>query len=99
MSTHQGGNHTVPLADGGGVDEPLVTLAVAQADRIDDAVVLHVNHHGMDGAFVAAGIHTQGAHQIGAGHRSLADQSGANGGADDGGEHRVRCGLLVNCSR
>ena len=98
-STHQGGNQAVPLADRGGVDEPLVPLAVAQADGINDAVVFHIHHHGVDGAFVAAGVHTQGAHQIGAGHRSLADQSGANGGADDGGKHRVRCGCLWYCSR
>jgi len=49
----------------------------------------------MNGAFVAAGIHTQGTHQIGAGHGSLADQGGANGSADDGGEHRVRLRLSL----
>ena len=98
-STHQGGNHAVTLADRGGVDEPLVPLAVAQADGINDPILLHIHHHGVDGAFVAAGIHTQGANQIGAGHRSLADQSGANGSADDGGEHRVWCGCLWYCSR
>ena len=87
MSTHQSGNHAVTLADCCGVDEPLIPLAVAQADRIDDAVVLHIHHHGMDGAFVAAGIHAQGANQIGAGHGSVADQSRANGSADDGGDH------------
>ena len=91
-----GGSDAVPLADRGGHDEPQVALAVIGAGGIQNACLLKVNHHGVDGAFVATGVHAHGANQVAAGHRAVVDQAGADRGADDGGEHRVRCGVLEN---
>ena len=54
----------------------------------EDALLLHINHQGVDGALVAAGVKTHSANQVGAGHRTIVDQVSADGSADDGGEHR-----------
>jgi len=90
-SDRQGGGKAITLADRGGHDEPEVALAVVAAGGIQDACLLQVNHHGVDGALMAAGVHAHGANQVAAGHRAVVDQAGADRGADDGGEHRVRC--------
>ena len=41
----------------------------------------------MNRALVAAGVHSQGAHQIGAGHRSVLNQGGTDCSAEEGSEH------------
>jgi hypothetical protein len=91
-----GGGKAITLADRGGHDEPEVALAAVAAGGIQGACLLHVNHEGVNGALVAAGVHAHGANQVAAGHRAVVDQAGADRGADDGGEHRMRCGLLWN---
>ena len=90
-----GSSDAVPLADRGGHDEPEVALAVIGAGGIQDACLLQVHHHGVDGALMAAGVHAHGANQVAAGHRAVVDQAGADRGADDGGQHLggVRCAL------
>jgi len=94
-----GGGKAITLADRGGHDEPEVALAAVAAGGIQNACLLQVNHHGVDGAFVAAGVHAHGANQVAAGHRAVVDQVGADRGADDGGEHRSGVVNWVYCSR
>ena len=93
-STDQGGDQAIPLADGSGIDEPGATLAVAGADGVNDALPLHVHHHGVNGALVAAGIHAHGANQVAACHGALLNQDAADGGAGESGE--VHWGGVVN---
>jgi len=90
-----GSSDAVPLADRGRHDEPEVALAAVGAGSIQSAVLLHVNHEGVDGALVAAGVHAHGANQVAAGHRAVFDQAGADRGADDGGQHLGGCGCLL----
>ena len=93
----QGGDQAVPLADRVGEDEPLVALAVLGQGGGEGAFGLQVNHQGVNGALVAAGVHSQGEHQVAAGHRSVLDQGRADGGAEEGGEHRsVSVGDLIS---
>jgi hypothetical protein len=88
-----GSSDAVPLADRGGHDEPQVALPIIGAGGIQNACLLKVDHEGVDGALMAAGVHAHGANQVAAGHRAVVDQAGADRGADDGGQHLsgVRC--------
>ncbi len=94
-SSDQGSNQAVPLADGVGQDEPDIPLAVVAAGGVQDTLLLQVNHQSVNGALVAPGIQSQGAHQVGAGLGTVLDQGGADGGADQGGEHRSGCRWLT----
>ena len=93
-STDQGGDQAVPLADRGRVDAPLVTLAVAVAGGEQDAIALHVHHHGVNRTLVAARIQSHAVNQIRARLRSVLNQGSANGDADDAVE--VHRGGVVN---
>ncbi len=86
--SRDGSNQAVTLTDRGGNNEPQVALTIVGAGGIQDAFLRQVNHQGVDGALVAAGIQTHGTDQIGAGLGTVLDQVGADGSADDGGEHR-----------
>ena len=88
-STDQGSDQAITLADGGRVDKPGATLAVAGADGIQDALTLHLNHESVNRALVLAGIETHAAHDLRAGLGTVLNQGGADSGADDGAEvHR-----------
>jgi len=89
VSPDQGSSESIPLADHSGVNEPQVTLAIIGSGGAQDAILLHVNHKGVDGSLVAAGIESQFPHQIGAGMGSTLDQGGADGGSEDGGDHQI----------
>jgi len=96
VSPDEGSSEAVPLADLIGADEPEIPLAVAAAGGIQNAILLEVNHKGVDGALVAAGIETQFPHKVAAGMGSALDQGGADGGAEDGADHQILqwCGFL-----
>lgn len=83
VSPEQGSGKTITLADRSGENVPGAALAVAGTDGIQGTLTLKIDHHGVDGALVAAGIHAHGANQIGAGLRSLLNQDAANHGAGD----------------
>jgi len=85
-SADQGGDQTIPLADRGGDDEPQIPLAIVGAGGAQDAVALQINHNGVDGALVAAGVHSHAPHDVGAGLGSLLNQGGADCGAGQSGE-------------
>ena len=88
-STDQGSDQAVTLADAVPPDKPLVTLAVGAAGGAQDTVALHVHHNGVDGAFMAAGIHAHAADDLRACLIAVLNQDGANGGAGESGEvHR-----------
>ena len=85
-SADQSSDQAVPLADGIGIDEPLIPLAVAEAPCVDDAIPLHVHHDGVDGALMAAWIQSHAPHNVGAGLGTVLNQGGADCGADQSGE-------------
>lgn len=80
-------SESVTLADLVGVDEPQIPLAVAAAGCSQDACLLQVNHQGMDGALVAAGVHPHASDDLRACLGTLLNQGGADAGADQGGDH------------
>ncbi len=93
VSTDQGSDQAVALADLVREDAPGAALAVAGTDGVQRALTLKIDHNGMDGALVAAGIHAHTADQIGARLRTLLDQDAANHGAGDQVEVH-RCGVV-----
>jgi len=92
-STDQGSDQAVTLADGSGENIPGAALAVAGADGIQHPSTLQIDHHGVDGALVVAGIHAHSANQVAAGLRTLLDQDAANHGAGEKVEVH-RCGVV-----
>lgn len=88
-STDQGSDQAVTLADRGGMNEPQITLAVVGTGGTQDAAALHFNHESVNGALVLGRVETHAPDDLRAGLRSLLNQGGANGGANDGAEvHR-----------
>jgi hypothetical protein len=85
-SADQSSDQAVPLADCCGDDEPQIPLAIIGTGGTQDAVTLQINHNGVNGALVAAGIHSHSPHDVGAGLGSLLDQGGADCGAGQSGE-------------
>jgi hypothetical protein len=83
VSPDEGGDDAVTLADLVRQDAPGATLAIAGADSVQHPITLQIDHHSVNGALVAAGIHAHGADQIGAGLRSLLNQDAADHGAGD----------------
>ena len=79
-------SEAIPFADGGGIDEPLVPLAIAEAHGVDDALPLHVYHHSVDCALVAAGIQSHALDDLRAGLGTVFNQGGADGVAGESGE-------------
>ena len=94
ISPDQGSNQAIPLADLMIIDKPFCPLAIAGTDGVNSALPLHLNHNGMNGALMAAGIQTHAPHNIGARLGTVLNQGGANGGANQGGE--VHRGGVVN---
>ena len=82
-STDQGGDQAVTLADAVPPDKPLVTLAVGAAGGAQNTVALHVHHNGVDGAFMAAGVHAHAADDLRAGLVTVLHQDGADGVAGE----------------
>ena len=58
ISPDQGSNQAIPLADSTGQDKPGAPLAIAGTDSVKDTLPLHLNHNGVNGALVLAGIQT-----------------------------------------
>ena len=84
-STDQRGSESVTLADLVGVNEPYIA-ALALHGGAQNAIALHVHHNGVDGALVALRVQSHAPHDVGAGLRSLLNQSRANGDAGESGE-------------
>lgn len=75
MGSEHGGNQTVTFADLVAPDEPQVPFArLLVAGGTQDALLLHLHQHGMDGAFVLCGVQTHGTGQLGEGLGTLLDQ-------------------------
>jgi hypothetical protein len=87
LSPDQGSSETIPLPNRSGNRKPQIPFPIVSTGRGDASSSLQINHKGMDGSLVAAGIQTQGAHQVGAGLGTFLDQLGADRGADDGADH------------
>ncbi len=88
-STDESSDQAITLADLTGDDEPEIPLAVVGAGGIQNAITLQIDHDGMDGALVAAGIHAHAPNDVGAGLGTVLNQGGADGGAGESGEvHR-----------
>jgi len=79
-------SEAIPFADGGGIDEPLIPLAIAEAQGVDDALPLHVYHHSVNGALVAARIQSHTLDDLRAGLGTVFNQGGADGVAGESGE-------------
>lgn len=90
----QGSSEAVPFADRCGINEPQIPFAVAVAQGIDDPLLLHVYHHSMDCALMAAGIHSHTPHDVGAGLGTILDQGGAD---SDAGQSRKVHWIGLNC--
>ena len=89
VSSDQGRDQAVTLADCGRIDPPQIALAVTVTGCKQNAIALHVHHNGVNGALMALGIQSHAPHNIRACLGSLLDEDDANSGADDGGEvHR-----------
>ena len=85
-SADQRRDQAVPLADCCGDDEPQIPLAIIGTGGTQDAIPLQINHNGVDGALVVAGVHSHSPHDVGAGLGSLLNQGGADCGAGQSGE-------------
>jgi len=83
LSTDQGSDQAVPLADGIGADTPQITLAILGASGSQNPCILKINHHGVDGALVALRIHAHATDDLSAAHGTLLDQDAADHGAGD----------------
>lgn len=81
-STDHGSDQPVTLADCLRIDKPQITLTIVCSGGAQDAALFHVNHNGMDGALVTAGIHAHAPDNLRAGLGTLLDQGAADGGAD-----------------
>ena len=90
ISSHsrEGGDDAIPLADLLKVHKPQITLAVIGTGGTEHTILFQIDHKGMDGALVTARIKTHRANQVAAGLGTVVDQAGADGGADDGFDHR-----------
>ena len=89
-STDESSDQAITLADGSRVDKPCAPIAVAEADGIQDAFTLHLNHESVNSALVLAGIQSHAAHDLRAGLGTVLNQGRTDSGADDGAEiHRV----------
>ena len=88
-STDQSSSESITLANGGRNHEPEVALAVVGACGVQDALTLHFNHESVNSSLVLARVESHATHKVGAGLRSLLNESRADCGADDGAEvHR-----------
>lgn len=86
-STDQGSSKAVTLAYLVGVDEPQIPLTVSTEGCPKDAIPLQIDHQGVDGALVAAGVHPHASDDLRAGLGTLLNQGAADSGADQGGNH------------
>jgi hypothetical protein len=64
VSSDQGSDQAVTLADCGRIDPPQIALAVTVTGCKQNAIALHVHHNGVDGALVALGIQSHAPHNI-----------------------------------
>jgi len=90
--SREGGDDAVPLADLLKVHKPQIPLAIIGTGGGQGACLFQIDHKGVDGALVTARIQTHCPHKVGAGLGAIVDQAGADGGADDGCEHRSGVG-------
>lgn len=90
VSSDQGRDQAVTLADCGRIDPPQIALAVTVTGCKQNAIALHVHHNGVNGALVALGIQSHAPHNIRACLIAVLNQVGADGSADDAVKvHRV----------
>jgi hypothetical protein len=82
VSADQGSDQAIPLADAVWPDKPLIT-ALALHSGAQNAIPLHINHDGVDGALVALRIQSHALDDLRACLFAVLNQSGANSVAGD----------------
>ena len=88
MCSHNDRSEAVTEADVVNVEVPLATLARDGVDlRPELPIALQIDHHGVDGALVALGVHTHATDDLRAGLGTVVQQGGADSDAGEGVEH------------
>ena len=88
MYSHKDCGETVTLADVVDIEVPLAALAADGVDLCPELpIALQIDHHGVDGAFVALGVHAHAANDLRAGLGTVVQQGGADSDAGEGVEH------------
>lgn len=88
MCSHNDRSEAVTLADVVDIKVPLAALARDGVDLCPELpIALQIDHHGVDGALVALGVHTHAANDLRAGLGTVVEQGGTDSDANEGVEH------------